>query len=86
MTPPAGMPPREPKPNTTRDVVKGVGQFQSDAMATSIISYLITGPALFGGLGWLADHFLHTSFLLPVGVLGGMALSIYLIWFRYGKT
>ena len=55
-------------------------------MATSIISYLITGPALFGGLGWLADHFLHTSFLLPVGVLGGMALSIYLIWFRYGKT
>ena len=32
----------------------------------------------------LLDHWLGTAFLLPVGIVGGMALSLYLIWFRYG--
>lgn len=71
---------------TGRSVFREAGQFQSDLAATSIISYLITGPALYGGLGWLGDRFFGTSFLLPVGIVGGMALSIYLIWFRYGRT
>lgn len=73
-------------PGTGRSVFRQAGQFQSDLAATSIISYLITGPALYGGLGWLGDRFFGTSFLLPVGIVGGMALSIYLIWFRYGRT
>ena len=42
--------------------------------------------AFFGGIGWLLDRFLGTGFLVPLGVVGGMALSIYLIWFRYGRT
>lgn len=40
--------------------------------------------AFYGGLGWLADHYLRTSFLLPVGILLGLALSLYLIFKRYG--
>ena len=47
-------------------------------------AYLLTGPLVYGGLGWLADSWLGTEFLLPVGIVGGMGLSLYLIWFRYG--
>lgn len=47
-------------------------------------AYLLSGPLVYGGLGWLADRWLGTGFLLPVGLVGGMALSLYLIWFRYG--
>ena len=30
------------------------------------------------------DHLLGTSWLVGAGIVGGMALSLYLIWFRYG--
>ncbi|HET8601038.1 MAG TPA: AtpZ/AtpI family protein [Segeticoccus sp.] len=50
-----------------------------DAMAS-----VISGPIVFGGIGWLLDHFLHLSLFLPIGIIGGMALSLYLLWFRYG--
>ncbi|HET7303279.1 MAG TPA: AtpZ/AtpI family protein [Segeticoccus sp.] len=50
-----------------------------DAMAS-----VISGPIVFGGIGWLLDHFLHLSVFLPLGIIGGMALSLYLLWFRYG--
>lgn len=48
------------------------------------LSYLITGPLTFGGIGWLIDRWAGTGWLTPVGIVGGMALSLYLIWFRYG--
>ncbi|MEO5744008.1 MAG: AtpZ/AtpI family protein [Terracoccus sp.] len=48
------------------------------------IAYLLSGPLIYGGLGALADHWLGTSWLVGVGIVGGMALSLYLIWFRYG--
>jgi hypothetical protein len=48
------------------------------------VAYLLTGPLVYGGLGALADHWLGTTWLVGVGIVGGMALSLYLIWFRYG--
>ncbi len=48
------------------------------------VAYLLTGPLVYGGLGALADHWLGTSWLVGAGIVGGMALSLYLIWFRYG--
>ncbi len=48
------------------------------------IAYLLSGPLIYGGLGALADHWIGTSYLVGVGIVGGMALSLYLIWFRYG--
>jgi hypothetical protein len=47
-------------------------------------AYLLTGPLVYGGIGYGLDRWLGTGFLLPVGIVGGMALSLYLIWFRYG--
>jgi F0F1-type ATP synthase assembly protein I len=56
-----------------------------EAAAWTVLAYLISGPLLYGGLGWLADRWLETDpvFVL-VGILGGMALALYVVWVRYG--
>ena len=37
------------------------------------------------GMGWLGDHFWKTSWLLPLGLILGLACSTYLIIKRYGS-
>lgn len=49
------------------------------------LSYILAGLILYGGLGWLGDYLLHTAWLLPVGLIVGLACSIYLIIKRYGR-
>lgn len=51
-----------------------------------IISYLITGLLFYGGLGWLADYLLHTTMWLPIGLILGAVLGIYLVIRRYGQS
>lgn len=53
---------------------------------TGVISRLLAGPVGIGGLGWTLDRWLNTSFLLPSGILLGMALALYVIWLRYGTS
>lgn len=50
----------------------------------AVISYVLAGLLLYGGLGWLGDHFLHTNFLLPVGIIVGTVAAFYMIIKRYG--
>jgi len=47
-------------------------------------SYLVAGPLTFGALGLGLDHLLGTSFLAPVGIIGGIVLAVWYVWFRYG--
>ena len=56
--------------------------------AWSIVSHLISGLVIWGGLGWLGDQWLHPSgpLLFPIGVLVGAALATYLIVIRHGRT
>ncbi len=58
---------------------------QSD-LYSGVLSRLLAGPLGVGGLGWALDRWLGTSFLLPCGILLGMALALYVIWLRYGRT
>lgn len=50
-----------------------------------VLSYLIAGVLVYGGLGWLADDYLGTSFLLPIGIVLGAAGGCYIIIKRYGQ-
>lgn len=68
----------------TEPHVPGVAR-QTD-LGNAVIAYLLAGPLAFGGAGWLLDQALDTRFLLPVGVVVGMVLSLYVIWLRYGRT
>jgi ATP synthase protein I len=52
--------------------------------AYGALSYILAGPLLYGGLGWVADHLLGTILFLPVGIVGGLALSIFVIYRRFG--
>ena len=53
--------------------------------AWSVVSYLISGPLLYGGIGWLLDRWLHQAWLVPVGVLVGMTLALVLVYLRFGR-
>lgn len=50
-----------------------------------VLSYLLSGVLFYGLLGWLGDHLLGTMFLLPVGIVLGAALGVFVIIRRYGS-
>lgn len=50
----------------------------------TILSYLLAGIGLYGGLGWLADQLLNTSFLMVLGFILGLIVSFYIIIKRFG--
>jgi ATP synthase protein I len=45
--------------------------------------YVVAGVAFYGFLGWLADRWLDTTFLVAVGILVGAALGIYMTAARF---
>ncbi|QDO89675.1 AtpZ/AtpI family protein [Ornithinimicrobium ciconiae] len=55
-------------------------------LATDVIAYLLAGPLLFGGAGYLLDHVLDITLFVVIGLLLGMALAMYVIWLRYGTS
>ncbi len=80
-------PPHRTTPDTTPDPSEKADaghQRLDESRMWNVVSYLITGPAMFGLIGWGLDSWLGTTWMVAVGIVGGMALSLYLIWFRYG--
>lgn len=45
--------------------------------------YLVSGVLMYGLLGWLADRWLGTSFLVVVGILLGAGFGIYMTIKRF---
>jgi ATP synthase protein I len=52
----------------------------------TIFSYLISGMAAYGGIGWLIGHWTGHPLLFPLGMLFGLAVSIGLVIHRYGRS
>ena len=49
------------------------------------VSYLIAGMVVWGGAGWLVDHWLHTDGIaMGIGAVIGGAAGVYLIARRFG--
>jgi ATP synthase protein I len=53
--------------------------------AWAVLSYLLSGVILYGGIGWLLDWWLGTRGLVGAGIVLGAAAGIWLIWLRYSK-
>jgi len=54
--------------------------------AWSVIGTLLAGIVVWGGVGWLLDRWLRFDGLfLPIGMLLGVGVSIYVIYVRYGR-
>jgi ATP synthase protein I len=70
------------------DQPKSQGGGKSDGMdlGLRVLSYLISGVGIYGLLGWLGDHYFHTKFLLPIGIVAGAAFGVYVIIRRFGQV
>ena len=52
----------------------------------TVFSYLLAGMLAYGGIGWLIAHFTGISLFFPLGMLFGLALAIWLVISRYGRS
>ena len=51
----------------------------------AVVSYLIGGMVLYGGIGWLVGRWTHIDALFPIGILLGIGLSLALVVFRFTR-
>lgn len=52
----------------------------------AVLSTLISGFVVFGGIGWLLDQWWGTRLMTPIGVVVGMALGIYAVVMQFGRS
>jgi ATP synthase protein I len=52
----------------------------------TVFSYLLSGMAAYGAIGWLIGRAVHIPVLFPVGMLVGLAISIGFVIWRFGKS
>lgn len=48
-------------------------------------SYLVSGAAFYGLIGWGLDRWLGTTWLVVVGILLGVGLGVYMTFGRFGR-
>jgi len=51
-----------------------------------ILSYMLGGMILYGGIGWLVSRWTGITVLFPIGMILGIGLSIALIIFRFTRS
>ena len=71
----------DPKPTPNPPAEGGPKDTSGDGWR--VLSYLIGGILVYGGIGFGLDRWLGTQFLLPVGIVLGAGLTILLLNFRY---
>ncbi len=52
----------------------------------TIFSYLLSGMLVYGGLGWLISRWTGISLIFPLGMLFGLALTVGVVIYRYGRS
>jgi ATP synthase protein I len=57
----------------------------SEGTGWSVVSYLVGGMLLYGGLGWLIGRWTHIEALTGVGLVVGIGLSLALIIYRFTR-
>jgi F0F1-type ATP synthase assembly protein I len=71
---------------TGRKREPGGGSEGNENPGWAIFGYLLSGMAVYGGLGWLIGRWVgNTSIFLAVGMIVGLALAITMVIFRYGR-
>jgi ATP synthase protein I len=48
--------------------------------------YVVSGVGVYGFLGWLADRWLGTTYLVAIGILLGAGFGIYMTFARFNKV
>lgn len=53
-----------------------------ESQVWGLISTLVGGPAVWGGIGYGVDRLLDTSAFLPIGVVVGFVTSFYIVYVK----
>lgn len=61
------------------------GQASFADAAWSVPGYLLSGMAIWGGIGWLLSRWTGWALFTPVGLVLGVSLAIYLVYLKYGR-
>lgn len=48
--------------------------------------YVVSGVAFYGLMGWLADRWLGTTFLVALGILVGASFGIFMTFARFNRS
>ena len=75
----------DPLPGGPDGAEKRAARKESDD-AWAATSLLISGVAVWGGVGYLCSRWLGSPLYTMVGLLLGTATALYGIWFRYGRS
>lgn len=60
--------------------------WRSANQAWDVIGVLLSGTLVLGGIGYVLDRALGFSGLfLPIGMLAGMGVGIWMVYLRYGR-
>ena len=68
----------------SRRTAAAQGRAEGLNVGWTVFSYLLSGMAAYGAIGWLIGRAVHLSLLFPIGMLVGLAISIGFIIYRYG--
>ena len=59
---------------------------KGEADAWGAFGLMVSGVAVWGAVGWLVSEWLDSRVFVMLGLLLGMGASLYLVWFRYGRS
>lgn len=52
----------------------------------AVTGTILSGMAVWGGVGWLLDQWLNIRVFFPVGVILGVAVAIYVVVIKFGTV
>lgn len=55
---------------------------EGESQVWGLISTLVGGPAVWGGIGYGVDRLADTSTFLPIGVVVGFVTSFYIVYVK----
>src|ERR1051326_9605788 len=61
------------------------GRAEGMNLGWTVFSYLLSGMAAYGMIGWLVGRAVQVPLLFPIGMLIGLGISIGFIIYRYGR-
>jgi hypothetical protein len=75
-----------PRPGVRRRTSGDDAPLPPRGLGMTITSYLISGLLAYGLIGWLIGRAVHLPILTAAGMLIGLAISMSLIIYRYGRS
>jgi hypothetical protein len=60
------------------------GAATGPGVGSEAFSYIAAGLLAYGGIGWLVAHFTHIELFFPIGMLVGVAISLWWVVYKYG--